>query len=231
MKKLRFAHVAVVVALAAGVFGFPSASANHILATYGSRGYVWAATRVDGFALLVTSESCNQSELTAYDNVRTSTNNASGTFGTRWPSGIRMSRQPTGACTGAVNDGTDIKLDYLTATEWSATHTTNAGGENHSAQAPSSWCNMVGANFPCGTHWSTVHINNPKWVNTTAQGRRRLIMHETGHSNGLAHHCTSNSIMNDGSAGCNGGAWLNVDGYLATDRMGIVNIYPNWRYR
>jgi hypothetical protein len=42
-------------------------------------------------------------------------------------------------------------------------------------------------------------------------------MHETGHSFGLAHHCSGNSIMNDGTSGCNGGAWANINGYQATE--------------
>lgn len=209
----------------ASLLGAPTAAANDIYTTYGNRGYVWAATRSDGFDILITSTSCNQSELTAYDNVRTSTDNASGQFGTRWPSGIQMMRQN---CTGTVSDGTDIKLQYMTQSQWDASHTTNAGGENHSALASSSWCNIWSVAYPCGSHWSTVHINGPKWDNTTAAGRRRLIMHETGHSEGLAHHCSSDSVMNDGKATCNGGAWLNVTGYMATDRAGIVDIYPCW---
>ena len=75
-----------------------------------------------------------------------------------------------------------------------------------------------------------MHLNKPKFLNTSNQGRRRLLMHETGHSQGLDHHCTSDAIMNDGTSGCNGGRWLEVTGYLATDRQGIVNVYPNWMY-
>jgi len=55
-------------------------------------------------------------------------------------------------------------------------------------------------------------------------------MHETGHSLGLAHHCNSDSIMNDGTSGCNGGAFTNITGYQQTDLDGIHNVYPNWMY-
>jgi hypothetical protein len=55
-------------------------------------------------------------------------------------------------------------------------------------------------------------------------------MHEIGHSFGLSHHCSSDAIMNDGSGGCNGGAWTSVMVFKATDRTGIVLTYPDWMY-
>lgn len=55
-------------------------------------------------------------------------------------------------CNGTVSDGTDIKLQYMTASQWNAVHTTNAGGENHSVLASSSWCNLWSMNYPCGSH-------------------------------------------------------------------------------
>lgn len=53
---------------------------------------------------------------------------------------------------------------------------------------------------------------------------------ETGHSQGLAHHCTSDSVMNNGDPSCNFGRWQEVTGYMATDRAGVVNAYPAWPY-
>lgn len=37
-------------------------------------------------------------------------------------------------------------------------------------------------------------------------------------------------IMNDGGGGCNCGAFININGYQATDIEGIRAIYPNWKY-
>jgi hypothetical protein len=65
----------------------------------------------------------------------------------------------------------------------------------------------------CGSHPATVHLNYDKWNVTSTTGRERLIMHETGHSHGLDHHCTSDSIMNDGSSTCNGGKWTAIMSY------------------
>lgn len=97
----------------------------------------------------------------------------------------------------------------------------------HSAQ---SFCDYWGMRHPCGSHPSTVHVNWDKWGSTSDLGRERLIMHETGHSLGLAHHCTSDSIMNQGISTCNGGRWLEVMVYKQTDREGIRSMYPCWRY-
>jgi hypothetical protein len=210
----------------------PDAYGNHRSGTYpSSRGYHQAAVCCDFYGLYLASENCNTSELNAYDAIRSSTANKGGTFGSRWPSGIRMSRSPDGnACTGTGSAQTDIRLLYLTATQWSSSHSTNAGGEFHAQLASASYCGMIQTDYPCGTHNNYIHINKPKWNNTSGAGRVRLLIHETGHGQGLAHHCTSDSIMNDGSSGCNGGAWLNVTGYLATDRSGVVTVYPNWPY-
>lgn len=210
----------------------PNAYGYHVRGTYpSSRGYHQAAVSSDFYGLYLASQNCNAAELNAYDAIRNSTANKGGTFGSRWPSGIRMSRSPDGnACTGTSSSQTDLRLLYLTATEWNASHTTNAGGDFHAVLATSSYCGLIHTDYPCGTHGSYIHINKPKWNNTSGTGRKRLIIHETGHGQGLDHHCTSDSIMNDGSASCNGGAWLNVTGYLATDRTGVVGVYPNWPY-
>lgn len=73
-------------------------------------------------------------------------------------------------------------------------------------------------------------MNKPKYLNTLPLPRQRLIMHETGHSQGLDHHCSSDSIMNKGADGCNENRWLEVMSYLATDREGIRGVYPSWQY-
>ena len=216
---------ATLVALSASAFLVlaSGAFASHVYGTYGNRGYAWLARFYD-VDVWVTSDYCNQAELDAFTAVRNST---AGTteFNDRWPSGLRMERM---SCDGVVDNTIDISLDYsdFKVTHGGATH----GGENHSTLAPSSFCAYWGHPYPCGSHPSVVHMNQPKFLNTSDAGRRRLIMHETGHSHGLAHHCTGDSVMNDGTSGCNGGRWLVVTGYLATDRQGIRNVYPNWQY-
>jgi hypothetical protein len=216
---------AMLVALCASVFLILSggAFASHVYGTYGNRGYAWLARYYD-VDVWVTSDYCNTAEVDAFTAV---TNSTAGTteFNARWPSGLRMTRD---TCDGVVTNTIDISLDYsdFCQTHGCATH----GGENHSTLAPSSWCSYWGHPYPCGSHPSVVHMNQPKFLNTSDVGRRRLIMHETGHSHGLAHHCSGDSIMNDGTSGCNGGRWSVVTGYLATDRQGILNVYPGWQY-
>lgn len=203
------------------------ASGHDIYKTYPGRGYVWLNDFYDYAEIWVVSEMCNQSELAAYDRVTAST---AGTieFADAWPSGIVMRQM---RCDGFVTESDDILLDYQPLDVWTQTHTSSVGGENHDVQAPPEWCAMWGASHPCGTHWATVHLNLEKWNATSLTGRERLIMHETGHSLGLAHHCSSDSIMNDGGSSCNGGRWLQVMAYQATDRQGIKSMYPNRNIR
>lgn len=203
-----------------------SASANHIYSPYGNYGFAWFATYRDNAVAWVTSTRCDANELGAYTNVLNSTKDAS-YLRDRWPSGIRMSRH---GCDGTVSNSTDIKLQY--ESNWAQRYGREYGGFNESFKAPSSWCAAYGFNYPCGTHYALVHLNLTRFTSSSYSTayRKRLIMHETGHSMGLNHHCSANSIMNDGTSGCNNGAWTNVMSYLSTDRSGIRNIYPNWMY-
>jgi hypothetical protein len=202
----------------------PSASSNHIVGTYGSRGYHWLATNYDYAEEWVTSNYCTTAELDAFTRVRNSTAGTS-QFAGRWPSGLRLVRV---SCDGVVDITIDIKLEY---SDFCVTHGCGTyGGENHSFLASSSYCAFWGVRYPCGSHPSIVHVNKPKYLNTSSLGRQRLHMHETGHSQGLSEHCTSDAIMNNGVASCNGGRWLEVMSYLATDRSGVRSVYPNWPY-
>ncbi len=129
-----------------------------------------------------------------------------------------------------LDGGHDIRITY---SDFDVTHNGgNFPGENHSVLALESYCDAWDNPYKCGYHPSKVHINNDMWVshNSNTNWQERLLMHETGHSLGLAHHCTSDSIMNDGSSGCNGAAWTSVMVYKPTDRAGIVDTFPNWAY-
>ncbi|MFJ9313927.1 M12 family metallo-peptidase [Pimelobacter simplex] len=221
---------AVLAALALGVIpvatvGAP-AEADHIYAPYPSRGYLWFATRHDNAIAWVTSTDCRPRELEVWDAVKSST---TGDFPSKWPSGIRFSRS---TCNGQVTSNIDVKLSYEPASNFVRSNGTSYGGWNENKVAPASWCAVWAVSSPCGTHPAIVHLNVTRFTNAAYSHayRRRLIMHETGHSLGLNHHCNSNSVMNDGTGSCNGGAFTNISGYQGTDHRGIRNIYPNWMY-
>jgi hypothetical protein len=206
------------------------AKADHRYNEYGYRGYTWFATFNDYATADVTSDNCNGREVDAYQAVLDSTAGKS-YMNSRWPSGIRFRRAYGHECDGTVTNSVDIRLDYRADFSTEAEHG-NYGGENHSFLASSSWCDTMNSNYPCGSHPSVVHLNKARWTSDSYSHayRQRLIMHETGHSLGLAHHCSADSIMNDGTSDCNGGAWTSTMKYLETDRKGIYNIYPDWRY-
>lgn len=205
-----------------GALSGSPASGNHIYNTYGQRGYLEFASGVHPI-LWVSSTRCNPRELEAYDAIESSTANKA-PLNSRWSQGIQMTRH---GCEGEVGLNTDIKLQY------EADFPGNYGGYNVSNLASRSYCDTFGRNYPCGSHISIVHLNLSRFTSSSFSYayRKRLIMHETGHSLGLAHHCSGDSILNDGTSGCNGGAWTNVMGYLLTDRRGVYNIYPNWSYQ
>ena len=201
-----------------------SVVANDRIDTYGDRGYVWLGHYRDFGYITVTSDNCNARETGAFDRVENST---AGTteFSARWPSGIRLTRS---SCTGTVTASIDISLDY---SDFDVTHNgADAPGENHSPKATPEWCDLwpSAPAYPCGTHPSRVHINLDWWNSSNNNSRERLIMHETGHSMGLDHHCSSDSIMNTGADTCNQKRWTEVMVYKPTDRNGIVGIYPCW---
>ncbi len=209
--------------------GMRDAQANHIVDTYRGRGYVWFAAYDDFAYLDVTSDNCNPNELDAYNRVETTT---VGEFPSRWPSGIRFNREEQHKCDGTVTFNVDIRLSYEPESHFTYEDGTHYGGYNFSFDAPASWCDLFNKNYPCGSHPSVAHLNQSRFTDSSYSDhyRRRLIMHETGHSLGLAHHCNSDSIMNDGGSGCNGGAFTNINGYQPTDIEGVRSIYPNWKY-
>jgi hypothetical protein len=205
------------------LFTVSNVYAYHIYYPYNdsnSRGY-FQMSKNGGYStnLTVHSNNCNSEETTAFSNVKSSTTSTSEMD--RWLGGINYIK----ICSNPDPYATDIYVDY---SDWSQTHPsdTTSGGENHSTIAPANYCAYVGTTYPCGSHPSTVHINLTKWNNTSSTGKVRLIMHETSHSLGLAHHCTGDSIMNNGASTCNAGSWTSVMSFQPTDRSGISSIYP-----
>lgn len=186
--------------------------ANHTKGTYPSVGHLWMSSGSGYSGLIYTSsDNCNGQETGAYTRVKNSTTGYAEM--TDWTNGIDMQQY---TCTGSWNNYTDIVFDYLS-------HPASPG-ENHDTVNSSAYCSFWSVSYPCGVR-STVHVDNTWWNNASTNSRERLIMHETGHSFGLAHHCTADSIMNDGTPGCNGGAWTSVMEYKSTDRTGINNVY------
>lgn len=221
--------VANIMVLLFSFFQGSQSNANHIFGTYSAstraeqRGYHWAA-RTNWAELWNTSSHCKTAETGAYNRVRSSTVNTA-QFSDRWYTGLNMFQY---TCDSRVTRLVDIDLEY---SDFCATHgCATRGGENHRDTPGERYCNYWGAHYPCGVHPSTVHINLPKWNDRSGLWRERLIMHETGHSNGLDEHCSSDAIMNDGTSSCNGGNWTEVMEYRATDRTGFRSVYPGWRY-
>lgn len=201
--------------LATFLLSVAQASADHDKGNYPYNGFLWmsADTNYDGH-IYVSSNNCNSSETDTYDNVENSTI-ATAEMSNWYSTGLDMDGW---RCDGVRDTSTDIVIDYYDRT------VSGGWGINYSTMAPSSYCQAWNETYPCGT-MATVYIDINDWNGINSTNKTRLIMHETGHSNGLDHHCNSDSIMNDGTAGCNNSTWTAVMDYLSTDRDGINDIY------
>lgn len=239
------------VALGAGLLLFVSegvARADDYADEFPYRGFIWFANYYDNARLFFTSDMCSwQDDEGKYvKNTEETTfgvHTKSSTFGKEelqraWPSGINVGRPGGGgnaensSCSHeAFSIAHDFKLIY--DANFATTHG-SYGGEHHRVVADESYCTFWDFEHPCGMHGNYIHINKQKYQEWNSQMdadwnsrmRVRLLLHEVGHTYALQEHCTSDAIMNDGTAGCNGGAWLNVMGYQATDRRGIAAVYP-----
>lgn len=189
--------------------------ANHTKGTYPTVGHLWMSGQT-GYSGLIytTSNNCNDSELNAYTRVKNSTTGTSEM--SRWTNGIDVRRY---TCTGTWDNYTDIYLQYLNR------NPSDSWGQNYDTVNSSAYCQFWGVSYPCGVR-STDQIDITRWNNASTLSRERLVMHETGHAFGLADHCTSDAIMNNGLSTCNGGKWTAIMQYMSTDRAGINNVYP-----
>lgn len=190
--------------------------AYHNKGQFPYNGLLYMSNRENYWGLLyMSSTNCNSSETGAYSRVQSSTANTweMARWGNR---GIQMIQY---ACDGRFDPYIDILIQYTSG------HPSGAWGESHSTLESSAYCQWQWTSYPCGTR-AIVHINRETWNSISDLNRQRLIMHETGHSNGLSHHCDSDSIMNDGTSACRGWRWLSVMSYQSTDRSGISGIYP-----
>lgn len=218
--------ITIALALSA-MMGIAAPAAAHTPAgSYGGKGFHWLARYYDYAELWYVSNYCNPAEKAATAAIKASTQDATNQreWKDRWPSGLNLFRWK---CVGTVDAKTDIKLKYLNPDPWAAAGGGNYGGWNESTAAPAEYCALWAAPYPCGTHYSYVRINKARFDSVYSDfDRKQLIIHETGHSMGMNHHCGGDSIMSDGRSGCPG-----VVAYNAHDRLVVRDqIYPNWKY-
>ncbi len=177
------------------------------------------------------TRSSDSNILAAYTAVKNSTKGTTELPTSTWPTGLDM-RQNNWI--GQWNKYVDIMITFKD-------RGTNSGGVTTSSQ-DSAYCAAWNIASPCGVR-STVTINTSKWDGNTlygyspmtSTGKKRLIMHETGHANGMLDYCTEDSIMNNGDVDPKTGLlcnpvngipkWTAITGYLSTDRQAIRYIY------
>jgi predicted Zn-dependent protease len=198
-----------------------AAGANHIKAQFPSAngGILWMSGRMDyaGWVYVVSSN-CNSNELAAYSEVKSSTTGKAEMR--RWVDGIDMSRY---RCDNVWDYYADVRISYMDQSNFRQPDGSYIGGRNIDVQASSAYCSFWGTSYPCGSR-PNVQINQQKYSANSASYRETLLQHETGHSYGLDHHCTSAAVMNQGVSSCYGGRWGGP--YFATDRAGIDRVYP-----
>jgi hypothetical protein len=210
------------VAFGAGALAWPVAAlADHHYGNYPYWGVLFMSRR-EGYSgnIWITSNRCNEAQRIAFNLVHNSTVGTSEM--SQWHNGIDMSEQ---RCDGAWTYLMDIQIKYMDQSNFIQPDGHYIGGRNVNLQPGSGYCEYWGTTDPCGVR-PQVQMNVDKYFANGYTYREREIMHETGHSMGLAHHCSGNSIMNDGSSSCNGGAWFIPLHYYSTDRWGINYIYP-----
>lgn len=188
---------------------------------------------------------------TGLDRVRTTTAGQTDptTFNARWPSGIRLIHDDTncnGQFTPAGNDWVFLFFNSAEAfchpdpnVNTSACRQNPAGGRIHRSKASKKTCAFYTSpgNTPpesCGYVSAVIEIAkiSTKW-DRSGYDKIREVLHETGHAVGLNHHCSGDSISNNGSEvpdgsgkPCNGYRWSAVTGYQPRDRQTVVDIYP-----
>lgn len=201
-----------------------AARANDIKAQFPSAngGTLWMSRRENYSGLqYITSSRCPSIENTAFSTIKNSTTGTSEM--SQWTYGIRMSQQ---RCDNVWSYLMDIRITYKPQSYFYQTDTgTYIGGRNRDVEAAPEYCSYWSTWYPCGSR-PNVEINEDKFFSHSTTYQVNELMHETGHSLGLWHHCTSASIMNDGSGGCYGGRFGGNPGYFSTDRWGINNVYP-----
>ncbi len=156
--------------------------------------------------------------LNAYTKVKTSTTGYSEMPSSVWPTGYNMLQNNW-------NGQWNMYVDTLIYFTYRGPN--QSPGQIYRSLARSDFCSLWGQSYPCGMR-STVEIDTWRWDGQYASNptlKQRLIMHETGHAIGMLDYCAQDSIMNDGTGGCNGGKWSAVMSYQPTDRTAINSVY------
>jgi hypothetical protein len=212
----------LVIASLAALLSWPlAAAASDHKGQMPYQGLLWMSRRFgyDG-TLWVTTNSCNGAQRTAFNDVRSST--AGIDYMARWANGINMSEE---RCDGYYSLWDDIQIVYKDQAYFRQPDGSYIGGRNVDLGNDPNFCAFWNTWSPCGQR-PQVQINTDKYYANDWYYRRREIMHETGHANGLLEHCSSVAIMNNGSSGCYGGLWNISLNYRPTDRLGISETYP-----
>lgn len=180
----------------------------------GNGGFLWMSHE-KGYngTLGVSTPSTDAAFASAFTKVKSSTTGYSEM--SRWKSGINLYVENT---TGQWTNLVDIAIVLKDRTG-------NSFGQNFPRSASSDFCKVWLVTYPCGQR-PTVEIDTIRWNKSSSLGKQRLVMHETGHSHGLADYCIMDSIMNNGLSTCNASSWTAVMSYKSTDRSGISNVYP-----
>jgi len=219
--KRSAARLLLVAVIAAGLV-LPSRPAeathqplSHVKGTFPAHGFLW----LDDLSfypseLWVYSDRCKSAESTTWLAVKAQLSGSSSEFRGAWPGGISFY---AARCTSSVDNSTDIMLDYMTATEWSAAGHGNYGGHHHYSLASSSWCASFYVTYPCGYHISRIHINEPRFDAYSSSYKVSFLLHETAHSMGFSDYCGHVSVANNGMYCPLTGSWKSVDKTMLRD--------------
>ena len=220
-KRRRVARMLILAVITAG-FLFPIRAAeaghqplSHVKGTFPNHGFLW----LDDLSFFpsqvwVYSDRCKPAEATAWSAFRSQLAGSSTEFRGAWPGGISLY---AAKCTSVVDASTDIMLDYMTPSEWSAAGHGNYGGHHHYTLAPSSWCASFSVAYPCGYHISRIHINESKFNLYSTTYRTYFLLHETGHSMGFLDYCGHTSVANNGLYCAMTTGWKSIDRKMLRD--------------
>lgn len=202
-------------------------SANHSPGTYPSRYFLWFSD-VKGHesSVWLSSTWCHGNEATAIDNIYSTTYDTLELPTSHYPNGFKITRA---YCDGTVNYATDILMDWMSDSDWTATgHGSGYWGEAHPIQAPPEYCEFYNAPYPCGSHPYTIHLKKSAYddPNIATWYKVHFIMHEISHTNGGPDDCgPTHALSRDGTANCS-----YVQGhehYDDVDRTAIDHAYPH----
>ncbi|MGH2726885.1 MAG: hypothetical protein ACRDKS_07890 [Actinomycetota bacterium] len=218
--------VAIGVMIVAGV-ALPARSSfaahqpnSHVKGTFPNHGFLWLDDLASNPAeLYLASDKCKSAEAAAWNKVHVGLPGGATEFKGAWPGGISFYAY---GCTSTVSNGTDIMLDYMTASVWASTGHGEYGGHHHYSLGSAGWCAIWYVSHPCGYHISRIHINEPRFDSYSTTYKANFLVHETGHSMGFYDYCGHTSVSN------NGQLCAMTTGYLSVDRKMIRDVvYKN----